>query len=66
MPYPIKEGEGVPELKHGSGSWVCTSPTGEVREFRKRSNAALAGQHGWHVEDVADYLARLNKQVSEK
>lgn len=51
----------VPELEHGSGSWFCTSPTGEVREFYKKSNAVLAGQHGWCVQTAADYLDGLNK-----
>lgn len=53
----------IPALPHGSGSWVCTSPAGVVREFFNRRNVEKAAAAGWRIEPVGDYLHRINEQI---
>jgi len=53
----------IPELEERCGSWVCTSPAGEVREFFERANAEKAAASGWRVETAATYLARINREL---
>lgn len=50
-----------PELEHGSGSWIVTSPTGIVFELYERANARSAFGLGWQVETAGQYLGRINK-----
>lgn len=50
----------LPALRAREGSWVATSPQGEVREFFDEANAAKALDAGWSVETIGEYLSRLN------
>lgn len=53
----------VPELERYCGSWICTSPTGLVREFFSRESVLRAAEAGWQVETAAKYLARINAAI---
>lgn len=55
----------VPELEPHCGSWICTSPGGEVREFFERANVERAASTGWRVETAAQYLGRVNAAIRE-
>jgi hypothetical protein len=50
----------LPALRAREGSWVVTSPQGEVRELFDETNAAKALDAGWNVETIGEYLARIN------
>lgn len=56
----------VPPLEPRCGSWICTSPAGEVREFFERENVARAAIGGWLVETVAQYLGRINGEIRSR
>jgi hypothetical protein len=53
----------IPELEPHCGSWVCTSQTGDVREFFELENVEKAAAHGWSVETTAQYLGRINLAI---
>lgn len=57
--------DGVPELPHGCGSWVVTSPRGLVYELYDRANVRRAVKNEWLVETAVDYLCRLNREANE-
>jgi hypothetical protein len=59
----MSDQDGIPELERHCGSWICTSPTGQVREFFDRSNAEVAKRNGWTVETAAQYLGRINSAI---
>jgi hypothetical protein len=54
----------IPELEAHCGSWVCTSPTGEVREFYERGNVEKAARAGYRIETAAGYLGRINRGLA--
>lgn len=54
---------GVPDLERESGSWVVTSPSGQVVELFDRANAEKASAAGWRVETALQYRARLNREA---
>lgn len=53
----------IPELEPHCGSWICTSPAGEVREVFTRKTAETLARYGWRVQTAAAYLAELNKRI---
>lgn len=57
----LSELETVPPLRAHEGSWIGTSPSGEVREFFSEANAQKALKGGWTVETANTYLARINR-----
>ena len=50
----------IPSLEPHCGSWVVTSPTGQVVELFEPANAQKALDAGWVVETTATYLGRIN------
>jgi hypothetical protein len=52
----------LPDLGR-SGSWICTSPGGTVREFFNRTNAERAANAGWRIETALVYLGRINQEI---
>jgi hypothetical protein len=55
----------VPELERWCGSWIVTSPSGQVYELFERSNVRKASQAGWRIETAGEYLARFNQGVKQ-
>ncbi len=55
----------IPELEHGSGSWVATrKSTGEViGEFYVRDNVEKFNPRTVLVETILQYLVRINAAV---
>lgn len=53
----------IPELEPHCGSWMVTSPAGDIRELFERGNAERALAAGWRVETAAQYLSRINRAV---
>lgn len=62
MTSRVEERGPFPELEHGSGSWMVTSNTGEVRETFSRSIAKSCHIGGYKVETAGQYLARINRE----
>ena len=56
----------IPELEPYCGSWVCTAPNGDVREFYSRENVERAAKAGYRIETAAGYLARINREIKER
>lgn len=56
----------VPDLERESGSWIATSPTGQVVEFFDRADAEKVCAAGWRVETALQYLARIHREVKAK
>ena len=54
----------IPDLEHGCGSWMATSPSGQVIELYERSNVAAAAMKGWTIETAMTYLCRINKTLT--
>lgn len=53
----------VPDLEHGSNSWICSWGSARV-ELYERANVEKLAARGWRVETAGQYLARLNHELS--
>ena len=53
----------IPQLHRHEGSWVVTSPAGEVVELFERANVEKAVGAGWTVETIGTYLGRINAAI---
>lgn len=59
-----ESGASIPQLEPHCGSWIVTSPHGAIRELFECSNVERAVAFGWTVETTANYLARINRELS--
>ena len=55
----------APPLRRYEGSWMVTSPSGEVRELFTEANVRKALAKGWKAESAGTYLGRINKGIRE-
>jgi hypothetical protein len=55
-----------PVMSWPSGSWICTSPSREVREFYTEANARKAFEAGWRVQLAHEYLREYNARVKRE
>lgn len=55
--------DALPALRSHEGSWIVTSPRGDVRELYEEANARKALAAGWKVETAGTYLGRINKDI---
>lgn len=53
----------IPPLRRHEGSWMVTSPSGEVRELYTEANVKKAIAAGWKVETAGTYLGRINQDI---
>lgn len=58
----LAELEVVPPLRAHEGSWIGTSPTGQLLEFFDEADAQRALQAGWTVRTAGDHLAQINRR----
>jgi hypothetical protein len=55
----------IPELEPHCGSWIVSAPNaGAVVELFERRNVERAAAAGWRIETAAQYLARIQREVS--
>jgi hypothetical protein len=62
----VRRASALPRLSSREGSWVGTSPAGEVREFYSRQKAERALNAGWRLETIGAYLGRVNRTVRDQ